>query len=836
VSLDNRKLAQLLMLVVVTAGMAITASSLRNLPFELLGFPFCLIVILSIGVGLGASLKVPGFSPRVSIADSLTFLALLTVGGEMAILISVLEALVSSLRISRKRLTVAFNGAAAAVSTYASLQSVRLAFGSELRLTEHGTAGALVVAACLIAVIQYAANSSIVGLVDALRSKRRLWPTLKLHYSWTLPGYFAGAFVAVAIARLGIVVGPEIYAALLPLMGVVHLTYSAHLKNKLSGFAQTEQAERHLLELRQSEERFRSAFDHAPIGMAMVTTDGKWVEVNRSLCEITGYPESEMLATDYQSITHPEDLQRFENSIRQLVSGEITAFQLEKRYINKRGESVWILAGVSMIKDRKNTSPHLIFQIQDVNDRKKAETQMLHDAFHDALTGLHNRAWFMERVELSIKRSRRAGGEPFAVLFLDLDRFKVINDSLGHICGDQLLIGIATRLNSCVRPEDLVARLGGDEFTILLKGVSETADAVRVAERIQRLVAQPFKLGGYDAFTTTSIGIALADGNYEHPDDLLRDADTAMYHAKASGKARYAIFDKSMHAHAMNVLQLETDLRRAIERQEFELHYQPIVDLKTGRLTSFEALIRWRHPERGLIGPGDFMSVAEETGLIVTIGEWVLREACSQANLWRAIVRDTGPLSISVNLSSKQLGYVHLADQIIRTLDATGLAPCALKLEITESAVMENVESAARMLQQLRALGVELAIDDFGTGYSSLSYLHRLPIDTLKIDRSFISSVGGNNENREIVRTILTLAKTLGKGVVAEGIETMEQLEFLRQLGCDSAQGFLFSKPVPANIVFQLIERMSGWHEGTIAGEPSNQGTSFPSLVSMYQM
>ncbi len=418
-----------------------------------------------------------------------------------------------------------------------------------------------------------------------------------------------------------------------------------------------------------------------------------------------------------------------------------------------------------------------------------------HAAFHDSLTGLPNRAMFTELLKAEIESSKRREDHMFAVLFLDLDRFKNINDSLGHTHGDLLLVAFAERLERTLRPLDTLARFGGDEFAILLSGMTDATDAVRVAQRIQNELSQPFVLDKNSAFATASIGIALSSSGYDRPEDILRDADTAMYRAKENGKARYEVFDHGMHARAVSRLQLESDLRHAVEQNEFCVHYQPIVSLQTGRLAGFEALLRWNHPRRGIVMPADFIPVAEETGLIVPIGEWVLKEACARVRKWQIDSPSHRSLSLSVNLSARQVAQPDLLERIKEALAATKLNPHCLKLEITESVVMENAEAAALMFKQLRSLGVQLSIDDFGTGYSSLSYLHRFPLNYLKIDRSFVSRLTTDNDNA-IVRTISTLARNLGMEVIAEGIETEEQHQQLKMLGCEYGQGYLFSRPV----------------------------------------
>ena len=466
---------------------------------------------------------------------------------------------------------------------------------------------------------------------------------------------------------------------------------------------------------------------------------------------------------------------------------------------------------------------HIAEQESISTQLQESKDHFRHAAFHDALTNLPNRALLAENLKFVMERAKNHEDYQFAVLFLDLDRFKNVNDSLGHTIGDQLLIAMARRLESCIREVDMVARLGGDEFAILLDGISNATEATNMARRIQEKLSSPFNLSGHEVFTTTSIGIALSSTGYDYPENMLRDADTAMYRAKAQGKACYEVFDKGMHTHAVYLLKMENDLRRALDREEFRVYYQPIVSLDNGHLAGFEALIRWQHPERGFVNPSDFIPLAEETGLIVPIGLWILKKSCQQLCQWQWQSAANRHLFMSVNLSSKQVAQPDLVNQIRGILDETHVEAKYLKLEITESAVMDNADLAARLLKRLKALGVQLSIDDFGTGYSSLGYLHRFPVNTLKIDRSFIGRIGEAAENIEIVRTIVSLADNMGMEVVAEGVETLSQLSQLRKLNCQYGQGYLFSRPVDAETVTTLLSKKPHWQADlfpTLMNEP----------------
>jgi diguanylate cyclase (GGDEF)-like protein/PAS domain S-box-containing protein len=542
-------------------------------------------------------------------------------------------------------------------------------------------------------------------------------------------------------------------------------------------------------------------FDNAAIGMAVVSVDGSWLQVNEALCKLLGYSEQELRATSFQRLTHPEDLRHAQSYIQRVLEGYIQSHEQEKRYLHEQGHTVWVQWHVSLLKDSESGTKRLFFQVQDISDRKMAEEKLT----QDTLTGLPNRARFYDLLKLRVARKQPNKDAQCAVLLLDVDRFKLVNDSLGNASADQLLIQIAHRVKTCMRQGDVLARVGGDEFAVLLDDVSGEEEASSVATRIQQALAISFNLLGQEVYTTLSIGIALASDYNENVSDMLRDAETAMHQAKARGKARYEIFGRDMHGELMSRLKMETDLRRACERDELFVDYQPIVSLNNRTLIGFEALVRWRHPEFGLVPPKEFIPVAEETGQILTIGQTVLESACRQAREWQEMYPASPPLFVSVNLSVKQFNQPGLVENIANLLQEFQLPPRCLKLEITESVFSDNIEAAVGLLTQLRELGVQLSIDDFGTGYSSLSYLQRFPIDTLKIDRSFVTQMMENEENLAIVRTIVALAQNLGMDVVAEGVETEDQLKLLRKLECENGQGYLFSTPLGGRQLDQFI-------------------------------
>ncbi|MCU0533772.1 MAG: EAL domain-containing protein [Hydrococcus sp. Prado102] len=549
--------------------------------------------------------------------------------------------------------------------------------------------------------------------------------------------------------------------------------------------------------LQESEERLESILNSLQEMVWSVSAiTFKLLYINPAAEQIYDRPLSEFYTNPnlWLEATHPEDRPKLERSYQTVL--EKGSFELEYRILRLDGEVRWVCDRSRVIYDERGVPLRIDGITEDITERKRTEEQLIHDALHDVLTGLPNRTLFMERVETALKLSKRNKDYRFALLFIDLDRFKIVNDSLGHGIGDRLLVAIARILESCLRETDTVARLGGDEFTILLEGLVDIADATRIADRIGQKLLSPIELDGHTVFTSASIGMVIGSSAYEQGADLLRDADIAMYRAKEQGKARYTLFDREMYAQTLKLLQIENDLRVGLERQEFLLHYQPIVSLKSGKITGFEALIRWKHPKRGLVFPGEFIPVAEDTGLIIPLGEWVLREACRQHSLWLSKTPQNEPFTISVNLAGRQIREQNLLEKIDGILAQTGLNGSKLRLEITESMLMDNTEKTIDLLSQLRARNIILSIDDFGQGYSSLSYLPRFPVNLLKIDRAFIWKMTSDSENLEIVRTIISLAHTLGMEVIAEGVETIEQMNILKELNCEFAQGYFFSKPL----------------------------------------
>lgn len=849
--MSRESLTRAYLLAVITLGTAVVLISGWLTPPDVLDARLLILALLTIFVGSRMTLRLARLDSDLVFAMSETFifLVLLLNGGEAAILLAGVEAFFSAWRFCKRKITIFANAAIMSLSTAAAVWTLRAVFGDIHALTLGDDAARFYIALCVLALVHFAVNTLFNSTYNALRSGRPLWEQFKTRHVLTSVTTFAGAASAGVLAKLIDYVGFYVVVATLPIIGLIFFTYRIYLKTIDLSLAQAEESAKHAAQteaqaaaLAASEEQFRTSFDYAGIGMALVTPEGDWLKVNRALCDIIGHEPDELLACDFQSLAHEEDLGGALVLFDNLLKGRAQSSQIEMRYRHKDGRDVWTCCNFAAVRagqhapgaDAANPGAsvsRLILQVQDITDRKRAEYQLRHEALHDALTGLPNRTLFAERLASATERAKANRDHRFDLLFIDLDRFKVINDSLGHHVGDLLLIEVSRRLLTCVRRGDTVARMGGDEFTILLDGVWNSDEAQHVAERVRQELARPFGLDGHEVCTSASIGITSSTEGYERAEDLMRDADTAMYHAKRGGKARHETFDRRMHDQAREALELETELRRAIESGEMRVRYQPIVRLDTNRIHGFEALVRWQHPKRGLVPPDKFVPVAEETGLIVKIDRWLFTEACWQTRAWQEhfaarsdsyadqhptpLVGDATepnsspaePLSININVSSRWLAQPDFIAQIEQTLAETRLDPRSLCLEITESKMMQNREEVSAAIWHLCARGVRFSIDDFGSGYSSLSYLHRLPISTIKIDRTFVSCLQDRQDDSEIVRTIVTLARSLRLKVVAEGIETEAQVARLRTLGCDYGQGYLYSEPVAPETATELLAR-----------------------------
>ncbi len=566
-------------------------------------------------------------------------------------------------------------------------------------------------------------------------------------------------------------------------------------------------------ELYKSQERFALA--------ARGANDGLWdwdVAENKMFFatrwkEMLGYPENEIGSHPdcWFNLVHIDDLDRLRTELDAHINGETEQFQSEHRILHKDGTYRWMLCRGLAVRDEQGKATRMAGSQTDITERRIAEEQLIHDAFHDSLTALSNRALLLDRLERQVARNKRLPGYRYAVLFIDLDRFKNINDGMGHSAGDSILIEFSKRIRRQVRPMDTVARLGGDEFVVLLEDIRDESDAIRVAKRIQNALVPPFAVEGNKIHITASIGISIGTPHYQQAGEILRDADTAMYRAKALGRGRHVLFDEEMHKRAVKILELEIDLREAVERQDFVLYYQPIISLETSRITAFEALLRWKHPQKGLIPPMDFIPLAEDTGLIVPLGDWVLGQACRQIHEWHEMTNYDPPVTLNINVSSKQLADKAMANRFIQIVKQSGLPPEYLRLEITESVIMEDPAAATNILSQLSEHNIRAQIDDFGTGYSSLSYLQNFPLEALKIDRTFMMDLETVTDRQEFVRIILALAQIMKLSVTAEGVETAGQLDILRKLGCSKIQGYFFSKPLDSVEALKLLQKNPTW-------------------------
>ncbi|MBE9159507.1 EAL domain-containing protein [Nodosilinea sp. LEGE 06152] len=564
-----------------------------------------------------------------------------------------------------------------------------------------------------------------------------------------------------------------------------------------------------LTELERTKELLHLAIEGSGIGIWdwQVQTGEVWT--SDRCAALMGYVPSDMgpaRIDTWQRFVHPDDWSRKKIALQRHFEGETASYECEFRLRHRQGHWVWVLDRGKVVEwDEAYRPLRMSGTYTDITERRLAEAehrrvadQMLFNSLHDALTQLPNRNFLMQRLELAIRRCHRQRRQQFAVLFLDLDHFKVINDSLGHLAGDEVLVVVAQKLRSLIRTTDLAARLGGDEFVLLLEDIGTMQEPLRIAERLLQEIQEPLAVGGRNVFLNASVGIVMGGCDYQSPSEPLRDADIAMYRAKAQGRGRYVVFNESMHLQALQRLQLEQELRHAIDHGELVLYYQPIFQLETREISGFEALVRWQHPDRGFIAPDHFIPIAEETGLIVPLDRWVLSQATRQLALWHQRYPHRAELTVSINFSVKDLLRSDLLSDLTNILAQTGLQGHHLNLEITESTLIEDIQAMVVILQQLKPYGFTVTIDDFGTGYSSLSYLHQLPVDALKIDRSFVMAMEANRRNSDIVETIITLSNRLGLAAIAEGVETQAQFEHLYHLGCELAQGYWLARPLPA--------------------------------------
>jgi PAS domain S-box-containing protein len=576
------------------------------------------------------------------------------------------------------------------------------------------------------------------------------------------------------------------------------------------------------LRYRRQNELFRAVSENAADMIALVEVTGKRLYNSPAYGKVLGYSPSELAATSSLEQIHPEDRDKVLAAAKEARATAVGK-RLEYHMRHKDGSYRVLESTASPILNHKGLVTQLVIVNRDITERKRMEEQLKHNAFHDSLTGLPNRTLFLDRLQRALAHAKRSSDFKFAVLFVDIDGLKIFNETMGHAVVDRLIIEVGHRLTACLRRDDTVARsqppdaadtlfgddvlarMDGDEFTILLEGIRDPSDPMRIAIRVQESLNAPFTANGLEVFTSASVGIALSTAAYQKPAEILRDADIAMCRAKSRGASRCEVFDTEMHAAVVRRLKLETELRKAIDREELCVFYHPIVKLSTGEITGFESLVRWRHPESSLIGPVDFIKVAEETGLISPIGRWVLKEACRQARAWQLMYPSNPPLTATVNVSPRQFSQTNLVAEVFSAIRETGIDPKTLQLEITESTAMSDPTGTSRILTQLQDIGVSVSIDDFGTGYSSLSRLRRFPVNVLKIDRSFISGIETDNESREIVHLIVMLARHLNLTVIAEGIETEAQRDYLKQSRCEFGQGYLYSAPVARENLQELL-------------------------------
>jgi diguanylate cyclase (GGDEF)-like protein/PAS domain S-box-containing protein len=794
--------------------------------------------LLAVGAGL-FPVRVPGTRHSYAAGEIFIFLLLLVQGPAAAAVAAAGESFVGSLRTSRRWTSRLFGPAAAALAM--------LAAGSLLHAVLARVQGA---AAVLGATLVFSAAYFFIvatlmsGVLQLKRGEAFFQPGgLFGTFRWVGLAYAGSASLAALLFFVWQQQGVGALLVMLPLLALLlvslHLYFkqqeetqrlreaSASVAEREATLAAREAAatERHLRELERSERRFHSAFTHASIGMALLAFDGRILQANPALARVLGRSAEALQQTTIDELVLAEDREALRRRLGLSRHQEFEGFAAEKRFAHADGSTVWLALHCTFFTEPQADEaaegagePCLILQAQDVTARRDAEAGLAHMAFHDGLTGLPNRRRFMECLHGAVHRSKADPRHAWAVMFLDFDRFKLVNDSLGHNAGDELLQQLARRLQEKLRPSDTVARLGGDEFAILAERIEHERDAVLLAERLMEAMKPPFLIGGHELTVTASVGITFSAFGYDEAEAVLRDADTAMYKAKAAGKARFAVFDTSLHTAVSPRLRLEGELRQAIAQGQLAVEYQPLFRLQPGvagaaghRLAGFEALVRWKHPGGNTLQPSSFLPIAEETGLMLPLTDFVLHCACRQLRQWQLSSPELAELTMSVNLSSHDIGHPALVARVSRAIVEAGLRPEHLTLEITEDILMAHLAGAVDMLAALRRLGVRLAVDDFGTGYSSLAHLSRLPVDSLKIDRSFVQQLEAGSDDAAVVAAIVQLGSTLRKAVVAEGIETAEQAAHLQALGCSLGQGFHLAQPLTEQAGGPLLTQAAGW-------------------------
>ncbi len=781
-------------------------------------------LVLAVGSGL-FPIRLPGTKHSFAVGEIFIFLVLLALGPQAAVLVAAGETALGAFRTSKRwtsRLVTPAITALSIGSTGWLLKHTLLA----LQAADAGGAAFVLAATLVFAALYFLLNALLLAGVMRLKRGEAFFQLMDLFsvFRWIGLSYTGSAAVAALLFITWMAQGAAVLAVMVPLLAMLLVTLHFYFRQQETGEAlreahgtaaqreaalaaeASEAAERHLRELQASERRFHSAFTHASIGMALLDFDGRILQANLALAALLGRTADELAQQRFQALATAEDRGVIEQQLGLTDGRDFEGFARELRCRHVDGSTVWLSLHCSFFTEHDAGSgrPCLILQAQDVTARRQAEAGLQHLAFHDPLTGLPNRRRFMECLVGALNRFKTDPRHTWAVMFIDFDRFKLVNDSLGHNAGDQLLLQMARRVQERLRPGDVVARLGGDEFAVLVADIEHERDAVLLAERLMDALRRPFLLGDVELIASASIGITFSAIGYESAEDVLRDADTAMYKAKATGKARYAIFDASLHTAVSDRLRLEGELRGAIAKGQLAVVYQPVFHLTPGavgappqrRLHGFEALVRWMHPADGTRLPADFLHIAEESGLMVQLSDFVLHCACHQLRQWQLSDPNLAELTMSINLSAHDLAHPALVARVGRAIVEAGLCPAHLTLELTENILMSNIDNALTTLAELRRLGVHLAVDDFGTGYSSLSHLSKLPIDSLKIDRSFVRDLHHGSADAAVVSAIIQLGGTLNKLVVAEGIETEAQMAQLRDLGCGFGQGFHMASPL----------------------------------------